>query len=118
MQNRNDVDYKRDLMDSSKLPSLEELLFKSLDPKSERQRLGLPHPLVHFTINGTVKDNAYSDALLSFMDDTALAETNTKKHQAAVWFLLRSERAFFLTCLEAGIDADKLRTHLLKNCAF
>jgi integrase len=35
-------------------------------------------------------------------------------HKAASWFLLDSEQAFFIMCAEAGIDAGKLRSHLLE----
>jgi len=33
--------------------------------------------------------------------------------QAAEWFLFKSERAFFRSCVIAGLDANKLRRHLL-----
>jgi hypothetical protein len=38
----------------------------------------------------------------------------TVRHRAATWFLFESQRAFFLACSEAGIDAERLREHLRK----
>jgi hypothetical protein len=42
------------------------------------------------------------------------AEPGSARHRGATWFLFESEKAFFMACLEAGVDAEKLRNHLLK----
>jgi hypothetical protein len=104
----------RAALDQSRSNTLEDLLVASLDPSALRKRFGLPHPLHKFAVNGGVKDNAYADAILEFLNDRALAEPGTMRHRAAFWFLLESEKAFFVACSEAGIDAEKLREHLRK----
>jgi hypothetical protein len=101
-------------MDQRHLPTLKDLLIQSLDPNALRKRFGLPHPLHKFAANGAVKDNAYADAIVEFMNDAVWAEPGTMRYKAAMWFLLESERAFFLACSEAGIDAEELREHLRK----
>jgi hypothetical protein len=80
-----------------------------------RKRLGLPHSLHKFAANGGVKDNAYADAILEFLNDHAWAEPDSMRHRAAMWFLFESERAFFLACSECGIDADRFREHIRKT---
>jgi hypothetical protein len=96
------------------LNTLEDLLAASLDPSALRKRFGLPHPLHKFSSNGAVRENAYADAIVEFMNDAAWAEPGTMRRRAAMWFLLESERAFFLACSEAGVDAERLREHLRK----
>jgi hypothetical protein len=46
------------------------------------------------------------------MSEQVRAEPGSPMHRAATWFLFESERAFFVACAEAGIDAEKLRSHL------
>jgi len=93
---------------------LEELLIKSFDLKGLRERSGLPHPLSKFAANGAVKEGPYADAIIEFIKEWTCEAPESASHRAALWFLLESERAFFVACSEAGIDAEKLRTHLLK----
>jgi hypothetical protein len=61
-------------MDQSPLPSFEQLLIESLDQRALRKKFGLPHPLHKFAANGGVKDNAYADAILEFLNDHVWAE--------------------------------------------
>ncbi len=93
------------------LDSFEDLIQASLDPRGLRERFGLPHPLSKFSANGMVKEGPYADAILQFVHDWTL-EPETARGRSAAWFLFESERAFFLACAEAGIDAKKLRSHL------
>ena len=99
------------------LQSLEELLIKSFDLnlKGLRERSGVPHPLSKFASNGAIKDGCCADAVLQFIKDLTLSEPESARRNNAAWFLLESERAFFVACFEAGVDAEKLRNHLL-NC--
>jgi len=90
---------------------LEELVVQSLNVRSIP---GLPHPLFKFAANGTVNECPCADAVLEFIQDLTMSEPESARHKAAMWFLLENERAFFLACAEAGIDAEKLRNHLLK----
>jgi hypothetical protein len=99
-------------MNQHRLVSLEDLTLASLDPRALRERYGLPHPLSKFAANGAVKEGPYADAILQFIHDWTPEEPERAAHQAATWFLFQSEQAFFLVCLEAGIDAGKLRSHL------
>jgi hypothetical protein len=101
-------------MDQSPLPSFEQLLIESLDQRALRKKFGLPHPLHKFAANGGVKDNAYADAILEFLNDHAWAEPESPRHRGAMWFLFESEKAFFVACEQAGIDADRFREHLRK----
>jgi len=94
------------------LESLEDLIQASLDPRALRERFGLPHPLSKFAANGTVKEGPYADAILEFVNNLTWEAPESARHRAATWFLFESERAFFVVCSEAGIDAEKLRTHL------
>src|SRR5256886_12631568 len=94
---------------------VEELFIKSFDLKSLRERSGLPHPLSKFASNGAIKDGPCADAVLQFIKDLSLGEPESARRNNAAWFLLESERAFFVACFEAGINAEKLRNHLL-NC--
>jgi len=96
------------------LESPEDFLTASLDPRALRKRFGLPHPLSKFAANGEVKDNAYADAILRFLNDSTWAEPGSVRHRGAHWFLFESEKAFFVACLEAGVDAEKLRNQLLE----
>ena len=101
-------------MNNRPLQSLEELLMESFDLKGLRERSGLPHPLSKFASNGAIKEGPYADAILTFMHDLTLREPESNQHKAASWFFFDSERAFFFACSEAGVDAEKLRSHLLK----
>jgi hypothetical protein len=91
------------------LESLEELILASLDPRAVS---GLPHPLDKFAANGAVKEGPYADAIIEFIKDWTLQTSENAKHREAAWFLFESEKAFFVACAAAGIDAEKLRSHL------
>jgi len=93
---------------------VEELFIKSFDLKSLRERSGLPHPLSKFASNGAIKDGPCADTVLQFIKDLSLSEPESARRNNAQWFLLESEKAFFVACYEAGVDAGKLRSHLLK----
>lgn len=99
-------------MSQRPLESVEDLIQQSLDPRALRERFGLPHPLSKFAANGTIKEGAYADAILDFVNNWTLELPESARHRAAAWFLFESERAFFVACAEAGIDAEKLRSHL------
>jgi len=96
-------------MDERPLQPLEDLILESLNPRAIR---GLPHPLSKFAANGAVKEGPYADAILEFVNNLTWEAPESARHRAAVWFLFESERAFFVACSEAGIDAEKLRSHL------
>src|SRR5207248_3156042 len=96
------------------LQSLEELLIKSFDMKGLRERSGIPHPLAEFAANGSINDGPCADAILGFVHDLAMEEPSSPKQKNAVRFLLESDKAFFFACSEAGIDAEKLRKHLVR----
>ena len=85
---------------------------KALNPRAMRQRFGLPHPLTHFAVDADIDDGYCADVILGFIHATVLEEQASVKHEAAHWFLFESQRAFFFACSEAGIDAEKLRSHL------
>jgi hypothetical protein len=91
------------------LESLEDLILASLNP---RATTGLPHPLSKFAANGAVKEGPYADAIIEFIKDWTCEAPESVKQGAAKWFLFESEKAFFVACLEAGIDAERLRNHL------
>jgi len=99
-------------MNHRQLESLEDLIQASLDPRALRERFGLPHPLSNFAANGTVKEGPYADAILEFVNNLTWEAPESARHRAATWFLFESELAFFRACAEAGIDAEKLRSHL------
>jgi len=67
---------------------------------------------VKFAANGAVKDGPYADAIIEFIKDWTCEAPESAKHGTAMWFLFDSERAFFVACASAGIDAEKLRNHL------
>ena len=96
-------------MNHRPLESLEDLILASLNP---RAITGLPHPLSKFAANGTVKEGTYADAILEFVNDLTWEAQESARHRAATWFLFESELAFFSASSEAGIDAEKLRSHL------
>src|SRR6266481_4394785 len=96
-------------MDERPLQPLEDLILESLNP---RAITGLPHPLSKFATNGAVKEGPYADAIIEFIRDWTCEAPESVKHGAAEWFLLESERAFFVACALAGIDAEELRSHL------
>ena len=98
-------------MDESPLPPIEDLIQESLDPKALRNRLDLPHPLSNFA-DDDFKDGICADFILECIQDTVFEEPLSQRSRGAKWFLLESERAFFVACSEAGIDAEKLRSHL------
>ena len=99
-------------MSQRPLESLEDLIQQSLDPRALRERFGLPHPLSKFAANGAVNEGPYADAILEFVNELAWETPGSAKHRAATWFLFESEQAFFVACAEAGIDAERLRSHL------
>jgi len=94
------------------LESLEDLILASLDQRALRERFGLPHPLSKFAPNGMVKEGPHADAILASIHDLTWQRPDSAGHRAAMWFLFESERAFFVACAEAGVDAEKLRSHL------
>ncbi len=94
------------------LETLEDLIEASLDPRAVRERFGLPHPLSNFAVNGMVKEGPYADAILEFVNNLTWETPESARYRAATWFLFESEWAFFVACAVAGIDAQKLRSHL------
>ncbi len=70
--------------------------------------------MVRCAENGNFVDVAYADALVGFIVDPTL-EPASDRYKTAVWFLLDSEHAFFVICVRAGSDAEKLRPHLRKQ---
>ena len=79
----------------------------------ERLRLTCPrHPLSKFATNSKVTDGPCAAAGLKYVQDLACTEPESEQHRSAEWFLFKSERAFFFACSEAGIDPEKLRSHL------
>src|SRR5260370_26570905 len=94
------------------LKSLEDLILASLDPRALRERFGLPHPLSKFAANGMVKEGPYADGIMQFINDWTCEAPESARCKGAEWFLLESERAFFVACSEAGIHAERLRSHL------
>src|SRR5437016_3406041 len=96
-------------MDERPLQPLEDLILESLNP---RAITGLPHPLSKFATDGAVKEGPYADAIIEFIKDWTCEAPESVKQRAAEWFLLESERAFIVACIEAGIDAERLRSHL------
>ena len=93
---------------------LEDLILESLNP---RAITGLPHPLSKFAANGAVKEGPYADAIIEFIKDWTCEAPESVRQRAAMWFLFQSERAFFVACAEAGIDAGKLRSHIRRCTA-
>jgi len=87
------------------------LMAESMDPRSLRSSLGLPHPLSKFGNDG-FNDGPYADLLLEYIQDAVWEEPKSGRFKGAMWFLLESERVFFCVCSEAGINAEKLRNHL------
>ena len=82
------------------------------DPRALRRRFGLPHQLSKFAVKDGVKDNICADAILEFKSERVGTEPGSPMRRPAMWFLFGSEQAFFIVCAEAGIDAQKLRSHL------
>ena len=72
------------------LQLLEELLIKSFNLKSLRERSGLPHPLSKFASNGAIKDGCCADAVLQFIKDLTLSEPESARRNNAAWFRRRS----------------------------
>jgi hypothetical protein len=92
--------------------SIEDLTQEALDPRALRERFGLPHPLSNFTASTGFKDNLFADIILDLISAAVWEEPESMKYKGAAWFLFESERAFTFACTEAGIDAERLRTHL------
>jgi len=109
---KRDAEANRGTPMNQPLDSLEDLILASLNPRATRERFGLPHPLSKFAANGGVKEGPFADAILQFIHDSTLEEPESVKCNGAEWFLLESEKAFFVACSEAGIDAERLRNHL------
>jgi hypothetical protein len=74
----------------------------------------VPHPLSNFAGPNFV-DGLFADIILDFIHDTVWEGAESMRYKAACWFLLESEMAFFFACSEAGIDANRLRSHLRKH---
>jgi len=89
--------------------------FPAIDPLPLRKRAGLPHPLAKFGSAGKFVDGLFADIILHFINATVLEEPDSQLYKGAAWFLLKSKRAYFYVCAEAGIDAARLRAHL-KSC--
>jgi len=88
---------------------------QSLDPRGLRKQFGIPHPLSKFACNGNVNEGTCADTVLGFIQDLKMCDDpDSAQHRAAAWFLFESDKAFFFACSEAGIDAGKLRKHLVK----
>ncbi len=98
-------------MNYQPLESLEDLIRESLDPGAMRRRFGLPHPLSKFGADD-FEDGVCADFILGCVHDTVMEEPESARRKGAEWFLLESKRAFFVACSEAGIDAERLRSHL------
>ena len=92
------------------LLAIEDLL--TPNPRSLRISVGLPHPLAKFGIASQFDDGLYADIVLYFIHEIMIEEPESRRFNAAIWFLLESEKAYFLVCAEAGIDAARLRDHL------
>ncbi len=84
------------------------------DPRAVRLECGVPHPLSNFA-GPTFVDGLFADIILDFIHDTVWEETESNAHKGAMWFLLESEKAYYFACAEAGIDANRLRSHLRKH---
>src|SRR5213592_5193638 len=95
-------------MSNRPLQSLEELLIKSFDLKSFRERSGLPHPLSKFASDGAIKDGPCADAILTFMHDLTLREPESAQRKNAVWFLLKVTKRFSSRALR--------RESMRRNC--
>jgi len=80
-----------------------------VSPRSLRISVGLPHPLAKFGIAGQFEGGLYADIVLYFIHEMMIEEPESHRFNAATWFLLESEKAYFLVCAEAGIDAARLR---------
>ena len=92
---------------------LEKIWTIALCPQGRLRMDGpLPHPLSKFATNGKIHDGPCAAAVLKFVQHLACTEPESAQHRSAEWFLFHSEEAFFFACSEAGIDAEKLRSHL------
>ncbi len=74
----------------------------------------LPHPLAKFALDGGITDGIAAQTLVDFIADATLPGSDSRRAIGARWFLLESRQAFSITCDAAGIDAAKLRAHLLQ----
>jgi len=85
--------------------------FPLIHPRAPRKSAGLQHPLAKFGSAGKFVDGLFADIILHFINATILEEPDSQPYQGAA-FLLKSKRAYFCVCAEAGIDAARLRDHL------
>ncbi len=76
--------------------------------------MNLPHPLQKFAADGQFMGCVCADVITEFIQDATL-QPDSRRAMGALWFLLESERVFFLCCSGAGVDGDKLREHLRKS---
>lgn len=74
----------------------------------------VPHPLSRFG-HSDFKDGPHANLILKFIHDWVFQEPQSERFEAALWFLLRSEKEFYSVCSEAGIDAGLLRQHLRRS---
>ena len=74
-----------------------------------------PHPLEKFAVDGHLTDGVCVDVITEFIQDATLQAPDSRRTVGALWFLLESERVFFLACDGGGIDAEKLWEHLRKS---
>lgn len=81
--------------------------------KAIRARSGIPHPLSRFALNGEVKNSPQADMLMDCLNATTVEKTGSIRWRGARWLLLEST-VFFEVCATAGIDARKLRRHLVR----
>lgn len=79
---------------SQPLASLEDLIQQSLDPTALRERFGLPHLPSKFAVNGAVREGAYADAIVEFVNDWTLEppESARCKSRASRRFSSRAQR--------------------------
>ncbi len=96
----------------SPLDELAELI--NQDPRALRLKCSIPHPLTNFAGPNFV-DGLFADIILDFIHDTVWEEPESNAHKGAIWFLLESEQAYYFACAEAGIDSNRLRSHLRKH---
>jgi hypothetical protein len=71
-----------------------------------------PHPLTRFVLEGALLDLLYADAIVVLLDDF-FSDEDSPAHRGATWLFLDSEKAFPAMCELAGLDARKLREHLM-----
>jgi len=89
--------------------------FPLIDPRAPRKSAGLQHPLAKLGSAGKFVDGLFAGIILHFINATVLEKPDSQLYKGAAWFLPKSKRAYFYVCVEAGIDAARLRGHL-KSC--